>query len=25
VQKYRLSERGVTGLTWDRQRADAKV
>jgi len=25
VQKYRLSERGVTGRTWDRQRADAKL
>lgn len=25
VQKYRLRDRGVSGRTWDRQRADAKV
>jgi crotonobetaine/carnitine-CoA ligase len=25
VQKYKLRDRGVTGCTWDRQRADAKV
>jgi len=25
VQKYRLRDRGVTGRTWDRQTADAKV
>jgi len=25
VQKYKLRERGPTGRTWDRQKADAKV
>jgi crotonobetaine/carnitine-CoA ligase len=25
VQKYKLRDRGVTGRTWDRQTADAKV